>query len=276
MLLKRNRGVATLLIATLVAQCIFVSDGTKAESDVENTIIYSDGIQFEVEEDTDKIVLTGKYEGQVVEIVQNDENESLEATISDGTSIDSEYTLEIQEDIENVNSVDIDELYDCEDDESVVQSVQNICTISDSVVNVYEENELVDVIELDNYEGQCMTLVATGTASYYLLSLAVTVLITYKAVTIYQSVKSNNSGKTRGEGREIDKNKVPNRKNKNEVVIGTSLPRKGEPNSSKDLINKNTHKLSQRRFYDENGDACLDVDFSHGGNHKFPHVHFWE
>lgn len=26
----------------------------------------------------------------------------------------------------------------------------------------------------------------------------------------------------------------------------------------------------------ENGEVCLDVDYSHGGNHTFPHIHIWK
>ena len=51
--------------------------------------------------------------------------------------------------------------------------------------------------------------------------------------------------------------------------------RKGEANSSKDLLDENGD-VKQRRYYDENGDADLDIDYHHGGvGHKFPHKHYW-
>ncbi len=56
---------------------------------------------------------------------------------------------------------------------------------------------------------------------------------------------------------------------------GGSLPVKGKPNSSKDL--KDSKGLKQRRYYDKNGNADLDIDYRHGGNGKepFPHKHKW-
>lgn len=57
--------------------------------------------------------------------------------------------------------------------------------------------------------------------------------------------------------------------------VGGSLPTKGSPRSSKDLKDKNG-KLKQRRYYDEDGNADMDIDYSHGGvGHKFPHRHDW-
>ncbi len=56
---------------------------------------------------------------------------------------------------------------------------------------------------------------------------------------------------------------------------GGSLPVKGTPNSSKDL--KDSQGVKQRRYYDKNGNAELDIDYRHGGNGKepFPHKHKW-
>lgn len=53
-----------------------------------------------------------------------------------------------------------------------------------------------------------------------------------------------------------------------------SLPTKSSPNSSKDLVKDG--KVKQRRYYDENGNADMDIDYSHGGTgHTFPHRHDW-
>ena len=51
--------------------------------------------------------------------------------------------------------------------------------------------------------------------------------------------------------------------------------RKGDANSSKDLPDENGD-VKQRRYYDENGDADLGIDYHHGGvGHNFPHRHYW-
>jgi len=53
----------------------------------------------------------------------------------------------------------------------------------------------------------------------------------------------------------------------------SSLPTTGKALSSKDL--KDSNGVKQRRYYDKNGKADLDIDFRHSGNHKFPHRHTW-
>lgn len=59
------------------------------------------------------------------------------------------------------------------------------------------------------------------------------------------------------------------------VVTGSSLPTTGESSSSKDLYNEEG-SLKQRRYYDKNGNADLDIDYQHGGTgHTFPHRHDW-
>ncbi|WP_174880497.1 hypothetical protein [Metabacillus niabensis] len=62
-----------------------------------------------------------------------------------------------------------------------------------------------------------------------------------------------------------------------EVKNKNSLPGKGEPNSSIDLLNPNG-TVKQRRYYDENGRAKEDIDFNHpdDGTHTFPHRHKWD
>ncbi|WP_176465637.1 LXG domain-containing protein [Virgibacillus sp. 7505] len=62
-----------------------------------------------------------------------------------------------------------------------------------------------------------------------------------------------------------------------EVKNKNSLPGKGEPNSSKDLLNPDG-TVKQRRYYDENGRAKEDIDFNHSddGSHTFPHRHKWD
>ena len=52
------------------------------------------------------------------------------------------------------------------------------------------------------------------------------------------------------------------------------FPTKSDPNSSKDLIQNG--KVKRRRYYDKDGNADMDIDYSHGGTgHTFPHRHDW-
>ncbi len=53
----------------------------------------------------------------------------------------------------------------------------------------------------------------------------------------------------------------------------TSLPIKGKALSSKDL--KDSKGVKQRRYYDKNGKADLDIDYRHAGKYTFPHRHTW-
>lgn len=89
----------------------------------------------------------------------------------------------------------------------------------------------------------------------------------YKKVTTYvkeATVKRYHSAKKSGQATML-----------HSTQYGGSLPVKGKPNSSKDL--KDSKGLKQRRYYDKNGDADLDIDYRHGGNGKepFPHKHKW-
>ncbi|MBU8772007.1 hypothetical protein [Cytobacillus oceanisediminis] len=54
----------------------------------------------------------------------------------------------------------------------------------------------------------------------------------------------------------------------------SSLDTTGKPLSSKDL--KDSKGVKQRRYYDKNGKADLDIDYRHAGNFKFPHRHTWK
>jgi toxin YxiD len=65
--------------------------------------------------------------------------------------------------------------------------------------------------------------------------------------------------------------------NHHEIKNRNSLPGKGEPNSSSDLLNPDG-TVKQRRYYDEQGRAKEDIDFNHSddGTHTFPHRHKWD
>lgn len=174
------------------------------------------------------------------------------------------------------DGIDIDALYENNTSGDVSDIVNTENVMDNYKVEVYDEdNKLVDTVEFDGYEGQ-VAVTAAGTASYYLLSAAISIIIAYHGYTVYKSAKARTKKEApRGKGQTIDKNRVPGKKSKHKTKTGTSLSTTGEPNSSCDLKNSNTGKITQRRFYDENGNACLDVDFSHGGNHTFPHIHIW-
>lgn len=57
-----------------------------------------------------------------------------------------------------------------------------------------------------------------------------------------------------------------------------SAPTKWEPNSVTKVYRNG--KLEQERYYDENGDVYLDIDYSNHGNPKkhpeVPHQHHWK
>ncbi len=58
---------------------------------------------------------------------------------------------------------------------------------------------------------------------------------------------------------------------------GRNLPVKGKPGTSIDLLNPDG-TVKQRRFFDSDGMAKLDIDYNHSGaeTHEFPHIHRWD
>lgn len=68
------------------------------------------------------------------------------------------------------------------------------------------------------------------------------------------------------------------RTNHKVVSDKSSLPATRQPpNSSADLLKKDG-SVKQRRYYDEDGRAEMDIDFDHtdDNTHKFPHIHLWD
>lgn len=131
-------------------------------------------------------------------------------------------------------------------------------------------------MELGGYEGQ-ISLTVAGSASYYILSAVISLVFTYEVYTVIKASTSSKKNAKQGAGKAIPKNKVPGKNKKNKTVKGKngSLPLTGDANSSTDLYSENGKTLYQRRFYDGKGKVYLDIDFSHGGNHTFPHAHYW-
>lgn len=71
-------------------------------------------------------------------------------------------------------------------------------------------------------------------------------------------------------------------KGRNDIQKSTktkkSLPITGKKYSSKDLVD--SKGIKQRRYYDGNGKASMDIDYRHSvgkkQNVKFPHRHYWK
>lgn len=96
------------------------------------------------------------------------------------------------------------------------------------------------------------TVIATGTWIYNIVKA-------YFAEKTYEKAKKN--------GAKVEKHSSQSTSTK------TSLPTTGTPLSSKDL--KDSQGGKQRRYYDKDGNADLDIDYRHAGNYKFPHRHTW-
>ena len=58
-------------------------------------------------------------------------------------------------------------------------------------------------------------------------------------------------------------------------VSYAGTPVKGKPNSTQETYNRDG-TVKRRRQFDEKGRAKKDIDYNHGGEHTFPHVHDWE
>lgn len=93
---------------------------------------------------------------------------------------------------------------------------------------------------------------------------------------VYIALAKGSSGGKGGSGADeaiIQGNPRANHK----VSDGKSLPGKGEPNSSADLLNPDG-TVKQRRYYGDDGRPQVDIDFNHtdDGTHTFPHRHIWD
>ncbi|WP_225742869.1 hypothetical protein [Marinilactibacillus sp. Marseille-P9653] len=88
----------------------------------------------------------------------------------------------------------------------------------------------------------------------------------YTKIRVYFTERAYNNHKKNG-------TKTNNHSSKRTKVgqRDNALPYTGSGLSSKDLLQDG--KLKQRRYYDKNGKADLDIDYFHPGKHKFPHRH---
>lgn len=87
----------------------------------------------------------------------------------------------------------------------------------------------------------------------------------YNAVKTYFAERAYEKAKEKG-------TKTDNHSNQS-TSTKTSLPTTGKALSSKDLID--SQGVKQRRYYDKNGDADVDIDYRHAGKYEFPHRHTW-
>lgn len=97
-------------------------------------------------------------------------------------------------------------------------------------------------------------------------------------------------GKSRTEGTgKVAKSTVTSNKGKTIDVTPTSIhttttsvpsPFKGTPNSTVDILDKNTGEIKTRRYYGPDGRAIRDVDYTNHGNAKnhpeWPHEHIYK
>ncbi len=277
-----QRFVAIVIIISLITQDFsFTSNANSSDDNVET--VYVDGIEFNVVENKDGIEINGEYEGEVVNVSYSGE-ENVDVSIENDYSQD-DYTLVFDDfnDVadELIDDIDIDAFIDADSyADSIEEEISTIeieDVLEDHPVEIYDENnELVDTVDFQGYEGQ-VTITVAGTASYYILSAIATFIFTYQVYTIIKASTASKSKAKRKGGVAIPKEQVPRRRKKNKKVKGKngSLPTTGRPDSSTDLYSKNGKKLYQRRFYDRKGKVFLDIDFSHGGKHTFPHAHYW-
>lgn len=266
-----------LIIISLVGQDLSFTVNANQNNDVET--VYMDGIAFEISETEDSIEVDGEFEGKKISAFYSGD-ENVDVSISEGHSQD-EYSL-VFEDVDEVVSeliddVDIDEIISSNSMEQSVGMVEIEEVLDEYPVEIYDDSdELVGEVNFGGYEGQVAITVA-GSASYYILSAIVSLVFTYEVYSVIKGSTSSKKNAKRGEGKAIPKDKVPGKRKKNKTVKGKngSLPTTGDANSSTDLYSKNGKTLYQRRFYDKKGKVFLDIDFSHGGNHTFPHAHYW-
>ena len=261
-----QRFVAIVIIISLITQDFsFTSNANSSDDNVET--VYVDGIEFNVVENKDGIEINGEYEGEVVNVSYSGE-ENVDVSIQNGSSQD-DYTL-VFDDFNDVDSY-------ADSIEEEISTIEIEDVLEEHPVEIYDENnKLVDTVDFQGYEGQ-ITITVAGTASYYILSAIASFIFTYQVYTIIKASTASKSKAKRKGGVAIPKDQVPRRRKKNKKVKGKngSLSTTGTPDSSTDLYSKNGKKLYQRRFYDRKGKVFLDIDFSHGGNHIFPHAHYW-
>lgn len=189
------------------------------------------------------------------------EQEKLVITLEDGTKVSERQFIEILESYEG-------EIYKISSDINVLEGPINNIQVR-SVANITMDEVMTIMAGTWMIPG-IGKVVVTGGA------------ILVGGIALYK-VSSETASKVkswliaRAEAKEYESAKEKGTKTKNHSTeTGSRLNKTGKKYSSKDLKDKNG-KLKQRRYYDKNRNAELDIDYSHGGvGHKFPHRHYWK
>lgn len=153
------------------------------------------------------------------------------------------------------NESNIEEEYQLE----IVKDEENVN------IDVYQEGDLIVTVDdsYDNYEGQAAIAAALAgmTLADWLFSAAVTVVV---SKTVYDACA---------------KSSIDIKPSKNHKVTKKNPGPNGDKNSSVDIVSSDK-KLLTRRWFNKNGRATRDVDFTNHGNPKahpkVPHEHFWD
>lgn len=160
-----------------------------------------------------------------------------------------------------------------------------IIEIPEEYLNPYHEEALYTTYNPygnSNNGGYQTFAIAAGAGVYFIpgigqIAITVTGALIVGGVTIAAGSWVYNKVSAYFAERAYEKAKKNGAKTKNHSTQSTStktsLPTTGKALSSKDL--KDSKGVKQRRYYDKDGKADLDIDFRHAGNYKFPHRHTW-
>lgn len=149
-----------------------------------------------------------------------------------------------------------------------------------SAIN-YKRNEIADSLEIITNTGRAQAPAKSIPNSIYHRKDANgnTISITIYGEDGYQIGTRHESKATEKEGAsEAGEADVDTTPSDNHTTTDKNPGKTGEPNSSVDITDKNGN-LKTRRWFDENGNAYRDVDFTDHGNPKehpqVPHEHEW-
>lgn len=238
-----QKFIAFVVIFSLLVQVPF----SKVQASNSAQVVYYDGIEFFIQQFDNYSIISTDYKDYHLVMTYNYIDNTSEATIEYGKNEEETYDININKSSNSFSA----NIYD--------KSGQYVGQIANNI---------------NTYEGQIA--IAAGSALVtWLLSAGISVALTY---AITQAIgKGDGSNRKRGAAIPISNSEVPGPEHNNKKVQqkNGTLDRRGTKNSSIENYDSNG-KLLQRRYYDETGYAIMDVDFSHGGNETFPHIHIWQ
>ena len=175
----------------------------------------------------------------------------------------------------------ITQLYDEADAGAISYSVgkgvsQMSCYINfaSAVYGVYS----IGIGENPAAPSQNMMLIGPNGEGYVVEGLAGGAIYLIPGTTIAFFEEGDKNDVKREEEAAEQARKEGNPRSNHKIVEGkNSLPAKGDPNSSADLLNPDG-SIKQRRYYGPDGKAQQDIDYNHSddGTHEFPHIHEWD